>query len=143
MPHSSSKNSPKDVKEWKSSQQYVRYAETDMYGWVHNSNFLRFVENAEHELFASIDKNLFSEETGWPRVNFTVDFRSPLTFKDPYQVNLTPQRLGNSSITWGFRVFSDERLIAEGKMTSVQLDSARKPLPICEKLREEIEALFG
>lgn len=127
---------------WKSSLRHVRFAETDMYGWVHNSNFLRYVEDAEHELFASIGENPLSGTTGWPRVNFTVDFRSPLTFKDPFQIQLTLNRLGNSSITWGFTILSDDRLIAEGEMTSVQVGKDRKPLPVSDTLRTKIETVF-
>jgi len=99
------------LKTFKATEDHLRFAETDMFGWAHNSHFLRFVENAEHELLASIGEVPVSDEYGWPRVNFTVDFRSPLVFGDKYQVLLTLNRLGSSSITWGFTVHSDERLM--------------------------------
>ena len=113
-----------------------------MFGWAHNSHFLRFVENAEHELLASIGEKPVSEEYGWPRVNFTVDFRSPLVFGDTYTVSLALVKLGTSSITWGFLVHSLDRLIAEGKMTSVQVGRDKKAAPLTPEFRAKIEALF-
>jgi len=113
-----------------------------MFGWAHNSHFLRFVENAEHELLASIGELPVSDDFGWPRVNFTVDFRSPLVFGDKYQVWLTLERLGSSSITWGFSVHSGDRLIAEGMMTSVQVGKNKKAAPLTPEFKDKIEGVF-
>ena len=131
------------MKTWKASQDHIRFAETDMFGWVHNSNFLRFVENAEHELLGSIGESPINAKYGWPRVNFTIDFRSPLTFGDPYHIELSLGRLGTSSVTWDFIIYSGSRLIAEGKMTSVQVNMEKKPIPIEDELRTKIEGIFS
>lgn len=130
------------MKTWKATEDHLRFVETDMYGWAHNSHFLRFVENAEHELFASIGEKPMTENSGWPRVNFTVDFRNPLVFGDPYQVILILEKLSRSSITWGFTVVSGERLIAEGRMTSVQVGKDKKSFPISEELKAKFLAVF-
>jgi len=128
---------------WTASQDHLRFSETDMSGWAHNSHFMRFVENAEHELLYSLGQHPVDQEVGWPRVNFTIDFRSPLVLNDPYQVILKLNKLGNSSVTWGFTIMSDQRLVAEGQMTSVQVGRDGKSKPISEELKAKIKDAFN
>ncbi len=130
------------MKQWLATERRLLFAETDMSGWAHNSHFMRFVENAEHELFQKLGEQPVTPEGGWPRVNFQIDFRSPLVFDDPYQVALTMKRLGNTSITWGFIIHADTRLVAEGQMTSVYVNSTGKPTPIPESLKSGLISTF-
>lgn len=104
---------------------------------------MRWVENAEHEVLYKLGSTPVSEEGGWPRANFQIDFRSPLKLNDPYQVTLWMIRLGNSSLTWGFQIHSTDRLIAEGQMTSVYVNSSGKPTPISEELRAGLKDTFS
>ena len=120
----------------------ILFSETDMAGWVHNSHFMRFVENAEHEFFLSCGYSPITKEGGWPRVNFTIDFRKPLVFNDPYQVTLKIGRLGTTSITWNFEILSLDHLIAEGKMTSTYVNNQGKPTPYPDDLKEQVKKTF-
>ena len=113
-----------------------------MFGWAHNSHFLRYVENAEHELLSQLGVSPVADGVGWPRVNFTIDFRSPLAYADPYQVQLQLLRLGSTSLTWGFQLHSGDTLIAEGRMTSVQVGPDKRPLVISEDLRSALGTVF-
>jgi len=118
------------------------FAETDMSGWAHNSHFMRFVENAEHELLQSYGYQPVTQKGGWPRANFQIDFLSPLVFNDPYQVTLTLMRLGGSSITWGFEIHSDQRAVAKGQMTSVLVNELGRPVRIPDDIRSSLRQTF-
>ena len=119
------------------------FAETDMSGWAHNSHFMRFVENAEHELLQSYGYQPVTQKGGWPRANFQIDFISPLVFNDPYQVTLSLIRLGGSSITWGFSIASGERPVAKGQMTSVLVNEHGRPVRIPDDIRENVTKTFA
>ena len=55
----------------------VEFAETDMAGIVHFSNFFRMMEATEHAFFRSLGLTIHGHEhgttTGWPRVSASFD----------------------------------------------------------------------
>src|SRR5579862_2509517 len=60
----------------------VRFADTDVAGIVHFSNFYRFMEEAEHEYFRSLGLKIMDYRPdgtagGWPRVRASCTFESP------------------------------------------------------------------
>ena len=62
----------------------VEFAETDLAGIMHYSNFFRFMEAAEHAFFRSLGFSIHEvdqyENIGWPRVHATCNFSHPLRF---------------------------------------------------------------
>jgi len=70
----------------------VEFAETDMAGIMHYSNFFRFMETAEHGFFRSLGLSIVTSNTdppvGWPRVRAQCDFKSPLRFEDEVEIHL-------------------------------------------------------
>ena len=64
----------------------VEFADTDMAGIMHYSNFFRFMETAEHAFFRSLGLSIFPRRSdppvGWPRVHAECDFKRPLAFED-------------------------------------------------------------
>lgn len=131
------------MKKFYAEEKRLLFSETDMSRWAHNSYFMRWVENAEHELWYKLGTVPVSHEGGWPRANFQIDFRSPLVLNDPYQVALSLIKLGGSSVTWGFEIHSGERLVAEGQMTSVLVSNKGKPTRIPDELRKGIQETFA
>ena len=75
--------------------QTVEFADTDMAGIVHYSNFFRYMEAAEHAFFRSLGFSVVTKQVeppvGWPRVHASCDYKRPLRFEDeveiPVQVN--------------------------------------------------------
>jgi len=82
----------------------VEFAETDMAGLVHFSNFFRYVEAAEAALFDAIDWPLIGLEEdqfmGWPRVRAQARFHRPLYFRDWMEIQLTLTRLRLHTLDW-------------------------------------------
>lgn len=128
----------------------VEFADTDMAGIMHFSAFFRFMESAEHALVRSLGLSIFGLEdhTGgdatvsFPRVSARCDFHSPARCEDHLDIDVVVQKLGRTSVTYGFHFFSGDHELAAGEMTSVccRLRDGQKPEPIA--LPDDVVALL-
>ena len=76
----------------------VEFADTDVAGIMHFSNFFRFMEVTEHAFYRSLGFSVHpfqrgSDEddaahVGWPRVHASADFRLPLRFEEEVEIEL-------------------------------------------------------
>ena len=66
----------------------VQFSETDVAGLVHFSNFFRYFEDAEHELWRTAGLSIHPEKSpiGWPRVAASCEFHRPLRFEQEFDV---------------------------------------------------------
>ena len=55
----------------------------------------------------------------FPRVAASCDFRSPARCEDVLEIDVTVERVGTKSVTYGFAFSQHGRDVAHGKMTSV------------------------
>lgn len=102
----------------------VVFCETDMAGIVHFSNFYRWMEQAEHDFFRSLDLTIVNPQAdgtifGWPRVSANCRFLSPARYEDVLNVRLTVQRIGVKSVTYDIHFDLDGRPVAHGTMKTV------------------------
>ena len=101
----------------------IEFADTDMAGIVHFSNFFRFMEFAEVEFLRSRGLNVKMEwegqHIGFPRVAAACDFIKPVTFGDVVDITVTIDRIGTKSVTYAFEFSKGGEAIAKGKVTSV------------------------
>ena len=105
----------------------VEFAETDMAGIMHYSNYFRFMETAEHAFFRSLGLSIVTKvdpPVGWPRVHaFECDFRMPLYFEDEIEVQLLVTEKKSKSLSYLFRFTklnaSPVVEVAHGKLTVV------------------------
>ena len=76
----------------------VEFAETDMAGIVHYSNFFRYMETAEHGFFRSLGLSVvmdqFDPPVGWPRVHAECDYVFPLRFEDEVEIHMLVREKG-------------------------------------------------
>ena len=106
-------------------RQRVEFADTDMAGIVHFSNFFRYMESAEHEFLRSLGLSVHSvhgaEVVSWPRVNAECKYRSPLSFEDEIDVHLLVREKKAKSITYEFRFRKEgaAEVVAVGSITVV------------------------
>ena len=117
----------------------VEFAQTDMAGIVHFSEYYKYFEAAESAFFRSQGISLLDAFDGgrlqWPRVSSSFDFLSPMTFGDAFELRLSVLKIGTTSITWGAEVFCKGRKTAEGKTVIVCVKQAedgsmtKHPLP--------------
>lgn len=83
----------------------VEFAETDMAGIMHFSNFFRFMETAEHAFYRSLGFSVDAAESlgvGWPRVHASCDYKRPLRFEDEVEVHLLVREVRSKSIHFEF-----------------------------------------
>ncbi len=119
----------------------VAFGDTDASGWMHFPNIFRYVEAAEHEFLRARRVLVFDRARGgWPRVNVSCDFKSPLMSGDRIEVQLAISRLGASSITWSFEVLNAAGETASfGTLTTVRVDHEGKPQLISDDERQKLE----
>jgi acyl-CoA thioester hydrolase len=132
-------------------RQRVEFAETDMAGIVHFSNFFRYMERAEHEFLRSLGLSVHGvngdDLVSWPRVNAECKYLAPLRFEDELEVHLLVREKRSKSLTYEFRFSKQpgEDLLAVGSITvvSVRFDRATgrmTSIPIPESIARLIEA---
>lgn len=88
----------------------VEFAETDMAGLMHFSNFFRLMEATEHAWFRehglsiheADSKYMQGGELGWPRVHASADYKSPLRFEDEVDIELRVSEVRPKTIRYAF-----------------------------------------
>ncbi len=132
----------------------VEFAETDMAGIVHFSNYFRWMESCETAFLRSLGVPLIDlapgQGVGWPRVNARCDYRAPLRFGDSVEVRLTVHEVRTRSVVlrFAFRKAADGRAVgepvAEGELTVVCVTGDGRggmvAQPIPEALRAKLAA---
>jgi acyl-CoA thioester hydrolase len=102
---------------------FVEFADTDMAGIMHFSAFFRFMEAAEHALLRSLGFSVFSEVgkevITFPRVAASCEYHSPARCEEVLDIDVTVNRVGTKSVTYGFAFSYKGRDVATGQMTSV------------------------
>jgi YbgC/YbaW family acyl-CoA thioester hydrolase len=129
----------------------VEFAETDMAGIVHFSNFFRMMEATEHAFFRSLGFTIHGHEngatTGWPRVSAACDFSRPLRFEEEVEIHLLVAEVRSRSIRYQFifRQPGGGAEIARGSMAAVCATVDKHagklvPVVIPESIRAQITA---
>ena len=131
-----------------SSEIRVRLSETDGLGVVYHGTFFTYFDVAKMEYLRA--RGLLEPFRTGESLNLIVhasaDFRSPARFDDVLLVHVRVAKLGESSVTFEFRVElkADGRLIAEGRSVHSCIDSKTwKPSRVPEAFRSEVRAFEG
>lgn len=126
----------------------VQFAETDMAGIAHFSNYFRWMEEVEHAFFRSLGLSVAMRhdgaEIGWPRVNVGCEYRGPVRFEDELELRLRVTKVGGKSLSYEVDFLLAGKSVALGKTTSVccehtpdGLKAVTIPNPIRHKLTGE------
>jgi YbgC/YbaW family acyl-CoA thioester hydrolase len=123
----------------------VRFVDTDFSTRIHYSALFRHFEIAETEFLRSLGvgyAHWFERGFSLPRVHVEADYLAPLRFDDEIDVEVRIARIGESSVTFDFRVIEIEggTEVALGKIVGVCIDvSSGKSTPIPADIREALE----
>lgn len=112
----------------------IGFAETDMAGIVHFSNFFRYMEAVEHSFFRSLGFSVVTrigdEQFGWPRVHVACDYYRPLHFEDEVEAHLLVRAVTDKAIEYVIRFRNLTRepqsLAAKGLMRVVCVERDRQ-----------------
>ena len=124
----------------------IQFAETDMAGIVHFSNYFRMMEEVEHAFFRSAGLSVSMQHdgmhVGWPRVSVGCDFFGPVRFEQEIELKLRVVKLGEKSFSYEVDFMLEGRRMALGKTTSVccelRPDGTMKSIPIPASIREKL-----
>lgn len=125
----------------------VDFAETDMAGMAHFSNFFRWMEAAEVAFLRSLGLSVTLEWEGrkvsFPRVSARCDFRRPARFEDEIAIAVTVKQVGRTSVTYAFEFFRGDDSLATGEVSSVccrvEPGQPLTPIPLPPPLRAKLE----
>ena len=99
----------------------VQFAETDMAGIVHFTNFFRYMEEAEHAYLRSLGLSVMmhlpdGRHIGWPRVRCQCTFEAPVTFEQTLEVRVKVLRKGVKSLTFEMEFWWENTRLAVGML---------------------------
>ncbi|MHC5029217.1 MAG: acyl-CoA thioesterase [Planctomycetota bacterium] len=116
-------------------QRRVEFAETDMAGIMHFSNYFRFMEATEHDFFRTLGVSVHSGADadvmrGWARVHAECTYARPLRYEDVVEVRLLVSDVKPRAITYAFSFHTidpsgpREEPVARGSVTVVCVERA-------------------
>lgn len=125
----------------------VQFAETDMAGVMHFSNYFRLMEEVEHAWWRSLGLSVFmADETrpklSWPRVSVSCEYAASARFEDALELQHRVTRVGEKSVEQEVAFFREGKKIALGRMTTVccaMTASGFKAISIPPEIRTAIE----
>ena len=101
----------------------VDFADTDMAGIIHFSNYFRYMEYAEVAFLRarglSVSMSWGEQKLGFPRVSATCDFLHPVRFEDVVDIEVRVERVGRKSVTYAFDFTHQGRPVAKGRLSAV------------------------
>src|SRR5436309_2302839 len=100
----------------------VEFADTDMAGIVHFTNFFRFMEAAEVEFLRSLGLSVAmpweGERIGFPRVSASCDFVQPARFQDVLHIAVRVLKIGSKSVSYAFDFSCNGEAVAHGEIST-------------------------
>jgi len=101
----------------------VQFAETDMAGVLHFSNYFRYMEEIEHAFWRSLDLSVYVRDSephiSWPRVATGCDYFVPLHFEDEVDLALRVTKVGEKSLSYEVDFRRHGQRAATGRVTAV------------------------
>jgi len=123
----------------------VTFAETDLAGVMHFSNYYRWMEEVEHAFFRSIGMSVIQEHEGvvlsWPRVLTSCEYFAPARFEDEIELHLQITDLTEKSMTHEVLFHLQGRRIARGRTKAVccqMEDHTFRSVPIPPAIRAKL-----
>lgn len=124
----------------------VQFAETDLAGVMHFSNYFRIMEEAEHAFWRSLGLCVHPAGDGpvisWPRVEVSCEYAAPARFEDELDLVVSIRQVREKVVVFEVAFRCGEVQIARGRMTTVccateagRFRSVPIPAEILEKLR--------
>ena len=116
----------------------VAWMDTDAGGRIHFTSVFRWVEAVEIELLRRLD--VLQDVADFPRRKVEAEFTLPLVFDDEIDVTVRIERVGRTSIAFGWDVLRRGALAIRGSHVVVHVDEDGRPAPVDERVRRAVEA---
>jgi len=124
----------------------VAWGEMDAFQHVNNVAYARWIETGRIAYFARIGflERMRSEGVGPILAKLAIEYRRPVTFPDTVRVDVSATKIGRSSFTLGYRIWSEAQgaEVAAAEDVIVVMDyRASRTAPVDDRLRDAIAAL--
>ena len=119
-----------------SSRSQVAWVDTDAGGRIHFTAPFRWAEAAETALLRSL--GLLGDWADYPRRAVEAEYLSVLRFEDEFEVDLAPDRVGTTSITYAWEIRRDGEVCIRGRHTVVRVDAEGRPAPLSPEARRAL-----
>lgn len=101
----------------------VTFAETDLAGVMHFSNYYRWMEEVEHAFFRSVGMSVVQEDGGvvysWPRVITSCEYFAPAHFENEIELHFMITDLSEKSMTYEVAFSKSGAKVARGRTKAV------------------------
>jgi len=111
----------------------VAWVDTDAGGRIHFTAAFRWAEAAETGLGREL--GLLDDWPDLPRRAVEAEYLHVLRFEDEIEVELRPERLGTTSVTYAWEIRRDGETCIRGRHTAVHVDADGRPAPLPERMR--------
>lgn len=124
----------------------VAWGDMDAFQHVNNAVYARWLESARIAYFERLDllRRMRGEGVGPILARTVIDYRRPVTYPDTVRVDAAVSRVGGSSFTMSFRVWSEAQAaeVATGEQVIVHFDyRSGRTTPIDDALRAAIATI--
>ena len=122
----------------------VQYYETDKQGITHHSNYIRIMEEARvHALeqIGSSYQNMEQDGIYSPVIAVSCEYKSPTTFADLIQVDITVAELSQLKAKFAYTMTSNGKIVCQATSLHCFLNSEGRPLVIADRFPEFYKAL--
>ncbi|TDK32779.1 acyl-CoA thioesterase [Luteimonas terrae] len=121
----------------------LRWRDLDAFNHVNNSNFMTYLEEARIRWFDTVGEAWVTDETAPLLAAVQMNYKVPIPYPSKIVVELLVDRLGNSSVTIGHRIVSEDgaTLHADGHVVMVWIDRRTgRPTALPESVRAKAQA---
>ena len=116
----------------------IRYYECDRMGITHHSNYVRIMEEARIDFLDKVGygfDRIEAEGVVSPVVSVECKYKSPTTFKDIVEVEVTLCNMSDLKFEFKYVMKKDGKLVAEGHSVHCFTENGR-PVVIAKRLPE-------
>lgn len=126
----------------------VRFGDIDEAGIVYYPRLVNYFHVAMEEFFGAVLETdypsfLSEHRLGLPAAHLEVDFLRPLRYGDHIQVEVGIEKVGNTSVTWRYRIFrpAEDQPAAQARIVTVNVDmDSFEKQPVPDWLRQKLES---
>lgn len=119
------------------------YADTDQMGFVHHSNYLKYLENARWEAFRILGltyKQIEDEGILMPVIDVNLRFIKPIYYDDEILIKMKINLMSPTKLNIEYEIFNNSNLLIHSANTLLTFikKATKKPCRIPEFIKEII-----
>ena len=122
----------------------VHYYETDKQGITHHSNYIRIMEEARVHALEQMGfsyERMEREGIYSPVIAVSCEYKSPTTFADLIQVDITVAELSQLKAKFAYTMTCNGKIVCQATSLHCFLNSEGRPLVIADRFPEFYKAL--